>query len=126
MKLSELLKKENNNLDIFRLIAACMVVYGHAYAIAPEAGQTDLIGRMLGYDYSGSLAVKIFFFLSGLVVTNSLLQKRSVSQFVISRFFRIWPGLIAVVVVTSLVLVPLITELPITEYFTRGQTYRYF
>ena len=38
MKLSELLRKENNNLDIFRLLAACMVIYGHAYAIAPPGG----------------------------------------------------------------------------------------
>lgn len=125
MKLSELLKKENNNLDIFRLLAACMVVYGHSYAIAPQLGETDFVGRLLGYDYSGSLAVKIFFFLSGLVVTNSLLQTRSISKFVISRFFRIWPGLITVVVITSLVLVPLVTELPMREYFARGETYRY-
>ena len=125
MKLAELLKKENNNLDIFRLLAACMVVYGHSYAIAPQLGETDFIARLLKFDYSGSLAVKIFFFLSGLVVTNSLLQKRNVMQFVIARFFRIWPGLIAVIVVTSLMVVPLVTELSIKDYFARRETYGY-
>lgn len=87
MKLSELLKKENNNLDVFRLVAACMVIYGHAYAVVPQAGYVDVVARLLGHDYSGSLAVKIFFFLSGLVVTNSLLHKRDVLHFAIARFF---------------------------------------
>ena len=62
MKLSELLKKENNNLDVFRLVAACMVIYGHAYAVVPQAGHVDVVARLLGHDYSGSLAVKIFSF----------------------------------------------------------------
>lgn len=125
MKLAELLKKENNNLDVFRLIAAGMVIYGHAYAIAPQAGQTDWIGRMLEYDYSGSLAVKIFFFLSGLVVTNSLLQKRNAVDFAISRFFRIWPGLLAVLVVSALLVVPFFSALSFSDYFSSSQPYRY-
>ena len=81
MLLSNVLKKENNNLDIFRVVAAVMVIYGHAYALLPIDGQKDIVGRLLVFDYSGSLAVKIFFFLSGLVVTNSLIEKKDVRQF---------------------------------------------
>ena len=126
MKLSELLKKENNNLDVFRLLAACMVIYGHAYAVAPEAGRTDMVARLLGHDYSGSLAVKIFFFLSGLVVTNSLLHKRNVLHFAIARFFRIWPALALVTVASALLLGPLVTTLSLGDYFAQGATYRHF
>lgn len=125
MKLSELLRKENNNLDIFRLLAACMVIYGHAYAIAPQAGRTDVVGAWLQHDYSGSLAVKIFFFLSGLVVTNSLLHKRNVLHFVIARFFRIWPALACVVLVCALLLGPWVSTLPASEYFAQAATYHY-
>ncbi len=125
MNLSELLKKENNNLDVFRLVAACMVIYGHAYAVAPQAGRVDAVARLLGHDYSGSLAVKIFFFLSGLVVTNSLLQKRNVVHFAIARFFRIWPALIFVTVVSALLLGPFVTALSLGDYFSQGATYRY-
>ena len=121
MNLSELLKKENNNLDVFRLVAACMVIYGHAYAVAPQAGRVDAVARLLGHDYSGSLAVKIFFFLSGLVVTNSLLQKRNVVHFAIARFFRIWPALIFVTVVSALLLGPFVTALSLARYFSQGQ-----
>lgn len=125
MLLRDLLKKENNNLDIFRVGAALMVIYGHAYAIVPTPGQIDIIGRWLGFDYSGSLAVKVFFFLSGLVVTNSLMTKRSVTHFVISRVFRIWPALIVVLLACALILGPVFTELPVVAYLSLGQVYGY-
>lgn len=58
MKLSELLKKENNNLDVFRLLAACMVIYGRAYAIAPQGGRFNVVACLCGRGrkYPGSLA----------------------------------------------------------------------
>jgi peptidoglycan/LPS O-acetylase OafA/YrhL len=65
MKLSEILNKQANNLDIFRILASCMVIYGHAYSLSPQVGKVDITASLLGFDYSGSLAVKIFFFLTG-------------------------------------------------------------
>ncbi len=85
MKLSEYLIKENNNLDLIRVLAAIAVIVGHSYALAPAEGNVDLIGKLFGVIYSGSLAVSIFFFISGLVVTNSLLKKKSALEFIISR-----------------------------------------
>ena len=35
MLIEEYLKKDNNNLDLIRLIAALMVIIGHSYALAP-------------------------------------------------------------------------------------------
>lgn len=125
MKLSDLINKDNNNLDIFRLIAALMVIYGHAYAISPQEGKSDFILNWIGFDYSGSLAVKIFFFLSGLVVTNSLMANKSVVKFFISRIFRIWPALIVTLVVSSFLLGPLITKNNISDYFSSKEVYSY-
>lgn len=103
MLLSSYLKRDNNNLDLVRIIAACMVIYGHAYAISPQVGKDDIIHQLIGFDYSGSLAVKIFFFISGLVVTNSFFSKRNINDFVSSRFFRIWPAFTAVVIIGYLI-----------------------
>lgn len=125
MRLQSLLSKENNNLDIFRVLAACMVIYGHAYAIVPGSGNSDLVYRMLGFDYSGSLAVKIFFFLSGLVVTNSLLTKNNPASFAIARFFRIWPALTITTLITALLLGPLSTKLTLGQYFSAPETWSY-
>lgn len=117
MKVSQILERKANNLDIFRVVAACMVIYGHSFCLAPEAGQRDVIARLLGFDYSGSLAVKIFFFLSGLVVTNSLLEKNNPLSFAVARFFRIWPALIVTVVISACVIGPIFSTLSIREYF---------
>lgn len=125
LKLSELLRKENNNIDIFRVIAASMVIYGHAYAISPELGKSDIIGRLMQVDYSGSIAVKVFFFLSGLVVTNSLLNNGDLLRFVISRFFRIWPALILSSIVTAFVIGPMLTSLSLVDYFHQKEVYDY-
>ena len=125
MKLSHLLDRDNNNFDLIRLVAASLVIYGHAYYLAPQQGLVDFIGSKLPYDYSGSLAVKIFFFLSGMVVTESLLKSRSLWNFGVARIFRIWPGLIAVLLSTVFVIGPLVTNLSLREYFAQGQTYWY-
>lgn len=125
MLLSDILKKENNNLDIFRLFAALMVIYGHAFAIIPNAGGIDIVSKIVGIDYSGSLAVKIFFFLSGLVVTNSLITRKKLVTFFVSRFFRIWPALIFTIFVSAIVLGPISSNTSAGEYFSNSQVAKY-
>lgn len=116
MQLAELLRRQNNNLDLVRLVAACLVIYGHAPAILPGVVSGDFVARWLVFDYSGSLAVKVFFFLSGLVVTNSLLQKQNLAQFALARLFRVWPALVAVVVICAYVMGPMVSSLSWAEY----------
>lgn len=125
--LSHVIKRENNNFDCVRLIAACLVIYGHANALilpgVPEGG--DFVKSLLGFDNSGMLAVKIFFFLSGLVVANSLLEKGLALQFLLSRFFRIWPGMMFVVLVTTLILGPALTRLDMKDYWSHASVMDY-
>lgn len=115
--LSNLIKRDRNNFDAVRLIAACMVIYGHANALVAQGMEAgDFVRSLISFDYSGSLAVKIFFFLSGLVVANSLLEKKSALQFMLARFFRIWPGMMFVVFVMAFFVGPVLTKLPLMEY----------
>lgn len=125
MKISEVLKRGNNNLDLLRLLAAIAVIVGHAYAISPQEGKTDLVLRLLKFDYSGSLAVKFFFFVSGLLVTKSLLDKPSLGGFVLSRSMRLFPALIACVLISVFVIGPVMTTEPLSEYFLNPQTRLY-
>lgn len=118
MILSELLEKEKNNIDIFRVFAACMVIWGHAYVLSPEDGKIDFISFLLPHDSSGSLAVKIFFFLSGIVVTNSLTIKKDPVGFIVARFFRIWPALMLTCFIVAFVIGPLLSTLTMQEYFS--------
>jgi peptidoglycan/LPS O-acetylase OafA/YrhL len=128
--ISALLERDANNLDLIRLLCACLVIYGHAFSLGPNPayalGDWDPLLR-LGYPgvYSASVAVKVFFFISGLLITNSLLAKRSVSHFVIARIFRIWPALIVVLLATAFLIGPWMTSLDLSDYFSRHSVYRY-
>ncbi len=125
MLLHQILDPKKNNFDLFRLMAALLVIYGHASAFVPNAVNTDWVARLLGFDYSGSLAVKFFFMLSGLLVTASLLNRPHVGEFVVKRAARILPGLFICLCVSVFVVGPWFTTLPLAEYFSHGQTWKY-
>lgn len=123
--LIDILKKDRNNFDIFRLLAAVGVIIGHSYAIAPQPPLQDFVLKVLHFDYSGSLAVKFFFFLSGLLVTNSILKNSNPSYFLVKRALRIFPGLFICLVVAVVFVGPLFTKLPIGEYYLNKETWKY-
>jgi len=121
---AEALTRGKNNFDLFRLIAALLVIYGHSFAIAPEPNSQDFLFKLTGY-YSAAIAVKFFFFLSGILVTDSLLKRRSVIQFLIARFFRIWPALGFVLILSAFVIGPLVTSLDVGSYFSNSNVYSF-
>jgi len=125
--ISEALSKNNNNLDLIRILAALLVVLGHCYKLYPATPQKlDIMEQLIHFSYFGSFAVKIFFFVSGMLVTNSLITRRSLSSFIVSRFFRIMPGLFAVLFCTAFVLGPFITSMSKAGYLINIQTWTYF
>lgn len=125
MLLKDALLRENNNADLLRLFAAIAVIWGHAYALAPSPSASEPIGALLGFDYSGSLAVKFFFFLSGILVTISWMRQESAMNFAVARIFRIFPSLIVSSAICLLILGPLLTTLPLSEYFSNTWMYKH-
>lgn len=125
MLLDKILNPHNNNFDIFRLLAAMLVIYGHAPAFVSSPGPADFVYRLVGFDYSGSLAVKFFFMLSGLLVTVSLMNRPYLGEFIIKRAARIFPGLIVCVAITVLIIGPLFTEIGVRDYFSHPETWSY-
>jgi len=102
-----------------------MVIVGHSYKLNPARGETDIIQSFAGFTYSGTLAVQIFFFISGMLVTHSLVVKQSLVGFTFSRFFRLVPGLLFVLLVSALLLGPFLTVLSASRYFSDSETYSY-
>jgi peptidoglycan/LPS O-acetylase OafA/YrhL len=119
MKISNFLNREHNNLDLVRVILSCLVIVGHSPILNGSSSLwADPIGFFFKFTYSGSLAVKLFFFISGLVVTHSLITKKRASQFVISRVFRLMPALFFVLIITVFVFGPMVTSMSIGDYFS--------
>lgn len=125
MTLSDALRRDTNNFDLLRLVAACMVIVGHSHALVAVDAPRDLILRLLDFDYSGSLAVKFFFFLSGLLVTNSLIVRPRVVAFAVARCCRVMPGLLVCVILSALLLGPMVTRLPLADYLSDPRTWSY-
>ncbi len=91
----------------------------------PTAKGSDYFSSILPFDYSGSFAVKIFFFISGLVVTNSLLLNKNTSHFIASRVFRIIPALVFFCMITCFFILPCFFDGSISEYFYSSRPYKY-
>lgn len=125
MKLAEALQPSNNNFDLMRLSAAIGVIVGHSYVLLPTPGAEDIIRSLLEFDYSGSLSVKIFFFLSGILVTNSFLNTPDIKVFLLSRALRIWPALFIVLLVSAFIIGPTFTNLSLTDYFADSRVVKY-
>ena len=109
-----------NNFDAIRLIAAVVVVIGHAWPLtgvpnAPSVATIPIHG----------LAVFVFFSLSGYLITQSWLITPSVPRFLAARVLRIFPALVAFVIVALLVIGPLVTSLSASAYFTDPGTRRF-
>lgn len=121
MTLAEALKRDNNNADVLRLIAAFAVIWGHAYSFVPGPQIPEPIGRLLQFDYAGSLAVIFFFFFSGILVTNSWLSNSSPIRFVLARTLRIFPALVLSATFCVLILAPLLVQIPVEAYFSHTE-----
>jgi len=70
--------------------------------------------------------VGMFFALSGFLVTGSAVKNPEIKSFIVNRILRIVPALSVETTLCALLLGPLLTQLPLREYFTDYQFYRYF
>lgn len=105
----------DNFFTPLRLIFALLVMIGHAFAIA--YGSADYEPTVL-FHYSFSyLAVNLFFIASGFLVTGSMLHRGDAPGFISARLLRIYPALIVHVAFILLILGPIATTIPLSDYF---------
>lgn len=111
--------------NLIRLCAAVSVLVSHAFDMV---GRSDIEPfRSWSGDQTslGGTATYIFFFISGLLVTQSLLRSRSIAGYARNRALRIFPALAVVVILAAAVLGPAVTTWPLTRYFADGQFLSY-
>jgi len=120
--LGDYFRRRENNFNLIRLVASLLVIYGHSYTVVSMGG-ADLFTRLIGWGFSGGLAVDMFFAISGFLVTASAL-KGDWRFYIASRVLRIYPGLLLCVTLTVLVVGPLLTTAP--DYWKSAQVWRYW
>lgn len=123
--LGDAIKRKNNNFDVIRLVASLAVIFGHSFDVFLTDGHQEPLKRVLVNDYSGSIAVYVFFFLSGIFIASSFVNSTSVVRFVLMRVFRIWPGLIVCILITVFIVGPIFTVYSLHNYFTDFNSWNY-
>ncbi|HEY4065247.1 MAG TPA: acyltransferase [Puia sp.] len=109
-----------NNFGLIRLIAALMVMETHSHILTAE--DNDFYYTSFHLDFLG---LPIFFFLSGLLVTQSLHNSPSWKNFLWRRFLRIYPAPCLAILTAALIMGPLVTTCSLKDYFTSPILYKY-
>lgn len=117
------LDMRDNAFDTIRLIAALLVIVSHAFPLTgtPDDPLEWLSGGQVSI---GHLAVCIFFLISGYLIPASL-DRGTLVRFARKRALRIMPGLVAAVLVCAFVIGPLVTAVPLRDYFSAFTTWKF-
>ena len=86
---------------------AFMVIFSHAGPVAGLFGGSDIGGEWGAETSLGGVAVTGFFFLSGMLITRSMMNATSPGRFLWHRVTRIFPAWFLVLIVTAFVFAPL-------------------
>lgn len=118
-------QSRENNFNIIRLLAALLVIYVHSFAIF-KINIDEPIAKVLHSGVSlGEFAVYVFFIISGYLITASFVRSKSNWHYFKARLLRIYPGLMAVMLLTAFVVGPLVSNLDMKTYFQSFQVYLY-
>jgi peptidoglycan/LPS O-acetylase OafA/YrhL len=104
-------RRSENNFDLLRLVGAILVLFSHSFDLLY---QREPLTR--GYTW-GDVGVIIFFSISGFLVCRSWDYDARLGGFAAKRALRLLPGLLVALLVTALVLGPIVTANPLSEYF---------
>lgn len=111
-----------DNLDLLRAACAWLILFSHSFVLYDNS--PDPLVSLFHFDSTGMMALHTFFVIGGYLVTASYLH-RTIGDFVRNRLLRVMPALAVVVLLAMLALGPIMTTLPLNDYFTNGKTWSY-
>lgn len=118
-------QNRDNNFNLIRFIAACLVLFTHSFALSLGSGEFEPMRLSLGMTW-GDIAVDVFFISSGFLITSSYFARNNLLAFVWARLLRIFPALVVAVSFCVLVIGLLFTTYQPLEFLTSNQTVKFF
>lgn len=113
-------RSNTNCFDFLRVLSALAVLYSHSFALIGKPEPQPIAGQSFG-----SLAVAVFFAISGFLVCQSWARDSSPWRFAGRRALRILPGLLIVILFTAILVGPLFTTISWQAYFGAKATWSY-
>jgi len=114
----------SNNFDLLRFVAATIVIFSHSFLVTGTFGDEPLVKLTHLLDL-GAVGVRVFFAISGYLITKSMFRQPSIGSFVWARCLRIFPGLMITALFCAFIIGPLCTTLPINDYFRDIAVYKF-
>lgn len=110
--------------DYLRIVLAIAVLSWHSFPLTygrqiMDAGFSSAMGPVL------LCILCSFFALSGFLVAGSL-ERHSLPGFMSLRALRIFPALAVEILLSALILGPIMTQVPLTDYFRGADFFKYF
>jgi peptidoglycan/LPS O-acetylase OafA/YrhL len=105
----QIANSKSNNLNSIRLLLALSVILTHSFPLSLGGGYggpakiEPLNAWTHQQEQFGSVAVDLFFFISGMLITASWLRSKSMPDFLMKRVLRIYPGFIAAVGLSGMI-----------------------
>jgi peptidoglycan/LPS O-acetylase OafA/YrhL len=95
--------RHQNNFGFLRLLLAILVILSHSPEILDGNRSREILSRIFGTMSFGELAVDGFFLISGYLITQSLIQSRTLKNYLLKRILRIYPGFIVAFLISMFV-----------------------
>lgn len=124
VRLGDVAQGRDNNFNLIRMGAAMAVLVSHAWPLSLGRGTVEPLQIATGYSL-GTLAVYVFFAISGFFITASFDRAPSRGVFVMARVRRLFPALIVSILLATLVMGPMVTSLSAGQYLTSFGTWEF-
>src|SRR5438270_1113718 len=123
--ISAQITSRHNHLDLLRILAGLALIFSHFYALRDGSNAAEPFFRLSGYCNLGKPALYVLFFISGLLAGRSFQRDPRPARYLWNRALRLMPGLWVCLAFCILVVGPLLTRLPLGQYFTDRETLRF-
>lgn len=98
----------NNYFNQMRIVMALLVIWSHSFAIYYGTEDFEPVSLLLNGTFNaGNVGVRVFFAISGFLITLSYLRTRTLGSFLHKRIMRIYPGFLMAVAICAFVVIPL-------------------
>jgi peptidoglycan/LPS O-acetylase OafA/YrhL len=125
VRLADYAVGRDNNFTLLRFSAAMTVLFAHSVAVLGLPPEREFFFNRLGFSL-GEMGLDMLFVTSGFLVTASLVGRQDLIAYLWARILRVYPGLLAMLVLTVFVLAPALTTLRYGEYYASPLTWEYF
>ncbi len=113
----------DNNYNLLRFLAACFIAFYHCFFMAMGPEMTD--DRFPALYQLSQIVLNFFFIASGFLIAQSFQRRKDIISYSVARFLRLIPGVFVLSLIICFVIGPIVTEIPLKDYFTALATWTY-